>query len=209
MKSLLGSALRAREDGSWNCDDVSVVEHLLHLHSGDMYQCIGTFCRYMLPRAQITSERGPNLRLRFDPEGSLGMSITSWKEIHLVRYEHEATGPRGRQDSNLCNDRALGYSDIQRFGSFKEVCEEIRRVEMLLRQRRQKVAENKQLAQLVSLIRQAPEFSAAHSDLWLCNDSGLCFELAPGKGACPPPPFNPLFCAHSLCVGVSGRRNAS
>lgn len=185
LESLLKIVIDADADDTWNCDDTATVEGLFHVHSADLYSCIRAYCALRHPNIKTTSEGGSNLRIRFHPEGCLGMSITSWAEIALVRYKKPPT-TEGYQESSLCYDQSLGYKDVCRFAGFKGVCAEITRVDTQLRQRRQQIAASKQLREVFDSICAVEEFKSPNGILgavWRFNDEGICIELAPGVEA--------------------------
>ncbi|MDE2098191.1 MAG: hypothetical protein KGL39_13130 [Patescibacteria group bacterium] len=170
QQRLLDSVLERKEKEEWNCDDTSLVEHLFQVHSTDLYACIGAFCSLHVPDARVTSERGNNLRLRFHPHGALGMSITSWREIHLVKYSK----PAPDKDSDLYSgDLALGYDDIHRFRDFRQVCDEINRVSALAAARRARYAS--------ILANIAGEITARlpTARVWVLQDDAVHVELEP------------------------------
>lgn len=177
MLSLLESAIKAKREGHWNCDHTSTIESIFGIRSILLDQVVRSFCKSRIPQAQIVSS-GHNVRMRFHPEGSLGMSINSWKEIALVRFSHPSSKNNG---SDLCNDWELGYEGARRFSTFQEVCDEIANIENQLVERRKTIAESKRLAHTLKLMKASSEFSAAI--IYMLNDEGIHLELAPGVSA--------------------------
>lgn len=182
LSESLEQLVKDKDTDKWNCDDISMTQSLFSIGHASMYDYIAAYCKLHLPNVIITTPREDRcVRLRFDAEGAVGMSITSWKEIHLLRYSK--FHPDDHADL-YSPDEELGYDDIHRFADFGQVCKEIQRVETLMVQRRKRIAESNAMQELRRLVCMTDNrfLGKAKSMYQLC-DEGFCIELAAGVEA--------------------------
>lgn len=184
MRKKLDHLLSNKSKGVWDCADTGALLDLLYPSNLDLWKCITLYCNIELPHAR-TCENDGILRIRFHPRGSIGMSINSWKQIHLIRYSR-IYDPSSSQceDFQLTCDLDLGYMDqrdTQNFDNVDDICREISRVYAIVSKRRKEVTTSRSLADLFVLIDNAPCFKNA--SVWTLNDQGINIELECGTHA--------------------------
>jgi len=123
-----------------NCDDISSIQRMFDIKNIPMHECIEMYLKLKHPEILVVS-KGSSVVIRFHKYSHYGFSITSWQEIGLAQFPSPG---RNHSDWHLTTDQGLlyGYDSVKRFNTYKEVCEEISRVDALLAERRKLIAKS-------------------------------------------------------------------